>query len=259
MELMEPLSEHQVIANLQQREDASDRYYAAWWLGKMRSQHPEAVPLLLDTLSALDNNPVDDEERGVALNAIRALGLLLNPTASAPLIRLLSSKDYTVREEAARSLGAMQTQAALPKMCQLLRSGPTESGREQLGSSTLQEPCEALLEALGNIGVNTPDVLSVITPFSSHPRPLVRAAACRALLQLMKEQRWAVELEKLLQHPEPLVRRGVLLDLGATGWSAALPAIESASVEASLKLVALRGLAEQCDDTQVLDAMDRLL
>jgi phycocyanobilin lyase alpha subunit len=75
----------------------------------------------------------------------------------------------------------------------------------------------------------------------------------------MKEQRWANELEQLLQHPEPLVRRGVLLDLGASGWTAALPAIEDASVEASLKLVALRGLAEQSDDIKVLDVMDRLL
>ena len=256
---MEPLSEHQVIANLRQQEDASDRYYAAWWLGKMRSQHPDAVPLLLGTLSALSEDPVNEEDRGVALNAIRALGLLLNPAANDPLIQLLSSTDYTVREEAARSLGAMQTKEALPQMCHLLRSGPAASGGEQVGSSTLNEPCEALLEALGNIGVSRPDVLNVITPFTNHPRPLVRAAACRALLQLMKEQRWAVELEKLLQHPEPLVRRGVLLDLGATGWTAALPAIESASVEASLKLVALRGLAEQSEDTKVLDAMDRLL
>ena len=99
----------------------------------------------------------------------------------------------------------------------------------------------------------------MITPFTDHPRPLVRSAACRALLQLLKEPRWAHEMQQLLQHPEPLVRRGVLLDLGATGWTAALPAIESASVEASLKLVALRGLAEQSDDTKVLDAMDRLL
>ena len=256
---MEPLSEYQVIANLRQQEDASDRYYAAWWLGKMRSQHPDAVPLLLATLSALNNDPVDEEDRGVALNAIRALGLLLNPAAIEPLIQLLSSTDYTVREEAARSLGAMKTKAALPEICQLLKSGPSASGGEQVGSSTLKEPCEALLEALGTIGVNNPDVLNVITPFSTHPRPLVRAAACRALLQLMKEPRWAMELEKLLHHPEPLVRRGVLLDLGATGWTAALPAIEAASVEASLKLVALRGLAEQSDDTKMLDAMDRLL
>ena len=256
---MEPLSEHQVIANLRQQEDASDRYYAAWWLGKMRSQHPDAVPLLLGTLSALSDDPVNEEDRGVALNAIRALGLLLNPAANDPLIQLLSSTDYTMREEAARSLGAMKTTAAAPHMCQLLSGGPAAAGREQLGSSTLQEPCEALLKALGNIGISHPDVLRVITPFTDHPRPLVRSAACRALLQLLKEPRWAHEMQQLLQHPEPLVRRGVLLDLGATGWTAALPAIESASVEASLKLVALRGLAEQSDDTKVLDAMDRLL
>ena len=256
---MEPLSEHQVIANLRQQEDASDRYYAAWWLGKMRSQHPDAVPLLLGTLSALSDDPVNEDQRGVALNAIRALGLLLNPNANEPLIQLLGSKDYTVREEAARSLGAMKTTAAVPHMCQLLSGGPAAAGREQLGSSTLQEPCEALLKALGNIGISHPDVLRVITPFTDHPRPLVRSAACRALLQLLKEPRWAHEMQQLLQHPEPLVRRGVLLDLGAAGWTPSLQAIESATVEASLKLVALRGLAEQSDDTNVLDAMDRLL
>ena len=51
----------------------------------------------------------------------------------------------------------------------------------------------------------------------------------------------------------------MLLDLGASGWTAALPAIEAASVEASLKLVALRGLAEQSNDIKVLAVMDRLL
>ena len=256
---MEPLNEHQVIANLRQQEDASDRYYAAWWLGKMRSQHPDAVPLLLGTLSALNDDPVNEEDRGVALNAIRALGLLLNPAANDPLIQLLSSTDYTMREEAARSLGAMKTTAAAPHMCQLLSGGPAAAGREQLGSSTLQEPCEALLKALGNIGISHPDVLRVITPFTDHPRPLVRSAACRALLQLLKEPSWAHEMQQLLQHPEPLVRRGVLLDLGAAGWTPALQAIASATVEASLKLVALRGLAEQSDDIAVLDVMDRLL
>ena len=75
----------------------------------------------------------------------------------------------------------------------------------------------------------------------------------------MSCSQWAEELETLLEHPEPLVRRGALLDLGATGWTAALPAIKTAAVEASLKLVALRGLAECSDDTAVLDAMDDLL
>ena len=55
-------------------------------------------------------------------------------------------------------------------------------------------------------------------------------------------------------------RRGALLDLGATGWIAAVPSIRTAAVEPSLKLVALREVAERNDDPDdVLDAMDRLL
>ena len=68
-----------------------------------------------------------------------------------------------------------------------------------------------------------------------------------------------MELKKLLNHPEPLVRRGALLDLGATGWLAAVPSIRTAAVEPSLKLVALRGLAEHSVDPEILDAMDGLL
>ena len=74
MDVMEPLTEDQVISNLSQVADPADQYYAAWWLGKMRSRHPEALPLLLQTLDALQQTPVNPDRRGVALNAIRALG-----------------------------------------------------------------------------------------------------------------------------------------------------------------------------------------
>ena len=48
--------------------------------------------------------------------------------------------------------------------------------------------------------------------------------------------------------------------LGATGWIAAMPSIRTAAVEPSLKLVALREVAERNDDPDdVLDAMDGLL
>ena len=91
MDVMEPLTEDQVISNLSQVADPADQYYAAWWLGKMRSRHPEAVPLLLQTLDALQQTPVDPDRRGVALNAIRALGeigglqSLLTPQSTADL------------------------------------------------------------------------------------------------------------------------------------------------------------------------------
>ena len=78
-------------------------------------------------------------------------------------------------------------------------------------------------------------------------------------MQLTGEASWGTQLIALLQHPEALVRRGALLDLGATGWTEAGPAISKAAVEPSLKLVALRGLAEHSEDPQLLDAMDELI
>ncbi len=256
---MKAFSEEQILDNLRQQDDTSAQYYAAWWLGKMRSQHRDAIPLLIHTLSALNKQPVDPDRRGVALNSIRALGLLRDASASGDLIRLLQSDDHSVREEAARSLGSMKDPGAIKPICQLLSGGIDKAGREQKGTALLREPCEALIEALGEIGDDSAMIQDTILPFCQHPRPLVRAAACRSLLQLTGCSQWAEELKTLLEHPEPLVRRGALLDLGATGWTAALPAIKTAAVEASLKLVALRGLAECSDDTAVLDAMDDLL
>ena len=259
MDVMEPLSETQVIQNLRQTEDPSAQYYAAWWLGKMRSHHPEAVPLLLNALHALEDVKVDPDRRGVALNAIRALGRLGDIRACPPLGTLLNSGDYAVREEAARSLGSLQDPSAVESIRTLLTSGIEGAGAEQAGSPLLNEPCEALLEALGDIGVSSPETMAVIQPFTRHPRPLIRAAACRALLQLTGDASWGNQLIELLQHPEALVRRGALLDLGATGWTAAGPAIGAAAVEPSLKLVALRGLAEHSEETEMLDAMDALI
>lgn len=256
---MEPLTESQVIHNLRQTEDPSAQYYAAWWIGKMRSRHPDAVPLLLATLEALDDSPVDPDRRGVALNAIRALGLLKDEGAAAALQDRLQSNDYSVREEAARSLGTMGARAAAETIRSLLASGVEGAGCEQPSSPLLQEPCEALLEALGDIGIKDAATLTTIKPFTRHPRPLICSAACRALLQLTGDSRWGEQLIQLLQHPDPLVRRGALLDLGATGWTAAVPTIRAAAVEPSLKLVALRGLAETSGDPQVLDVMDALL
>ena len=137
---MEPLSETQVIQNLRQTEDPSAQYYAAWWLGKMRSHHPDAIPLLLDTLGALDDTPVDPDRRGVALNAIRALGLLKDQRADAPLRDRLQSNDYNVREEAARSLGTMGSPGAAGAIRSLLASGVEGAGGEQPSSPLLQEP-----------------------------------------------------------------------------------------------------------------------
>ena len=130
----------------------------------------------------------------------------------------------------------------------------------------LREPCEALIEALGDIGDASESVLMAIEPFIDHDRPLIRSAAARALLQLSGDPRWGELLLELLRHSQLQVRRAALMDLGAVGWRPALEPIRATLAENSLKLIALRGLAEQGPEGRldedleaVLNVMDSLL
>jgi phycocyanobilin lyase alpha subunit len=263
----EPISEAEAIERLRQTQDSSQQYYGAWWLGRMRSQHPEAVPLL--QLALRQRKPRDPgagvEENAVARNAARALGKLA-PAAHAAipdLLDTLDDEDDGLREAAARALGDLKAAAAVDPLCRRLASGPAGAGALRPGTPRLQEPCEAMLEALGDIGVASPDVLLVVEPFVGHERPLIRSAAARTLLQLSGEGRWANVLLDLLEHPQLQVRRAALMDLGGAGWRPALGAIERTLAENSLKLIALRGLVEQGrgepGEEALLACMDALL
>ncbi|MFM7087190.1 MAG: HEAT repeat domain-containing protein [Cyanobium sp.] len=262
-----PIDETEALARLRS-DDPSAQYYAAWWLGRHRSRHPEALPLLLTALR--QRRPRDPgagvEENAVARNAARALGKLGDGAAVPDLLLCLEDEDDGLREAVARALGELRAEAAVPSLVRRLASGPSVAGAPRHDSPRLLEPCEALLEALGEIGVATAEVLAVITPFTGHDRPLIRSAACRALLQLSADPRWASELVQLLQHPQLQVRRAALMDLGASGWRPALEAIRLTLAENSLKLIALRGLVEQgsrheaaISSETVLLAMDGLL
>ena len=242
----EPISEAEALRRLRQTEDQSSQYYAAWWLGRMRSRHPEAVPLLQAALR--QRQPRDPaagvEHNAVARNAARALGKLGDANAIPDLLATLDDEDDGLREAAARALGDLRAQAAVAPLCARLASGPSGAGAPLPNSPRLREPCEALIEALGDIGLASNSVLSVIKPFADHDRPLIRSAACRALLQLSGEPRWGERLLELLRHPQLQVRRAALMDLGAVGWRPALEPIRATLAENSLKLIALRGLAE---------------
>ena len=271
----DPISEEEALRRLRLSDDPSAQYYAAWWLGRNRSTHPEAVPLLQEALR--QRRPRDPgagvEENAVARNAARALGKLGVPAQAAisDLLATLNDDDHGLREAAARALGELRAEAAVEPLRQRLASGPAVAGAQQPGTPRLQEPCEALLEALGEIGVTEPSVLAVIEPFVEHERPLIRSAACRALLQLTGESQWGDQLVALLQHEQLQVRRAALMDLGAAGWRQALEPISATLAENSLKLIALRGLVEQgsgagphaaipdAATVAVLDAMDALL
>ena len=266
----EPITEEEALRRLRLSDDPSAQYYAAWWLGRNRSRHPEAVPLLQEALR--QRRPRDPgagvEENAVARNAARALGKLAAPAAAAipDLLDTLEDTDHGLREAAARALGELRAVAAVEPLCRRLVSGPAVAGAMQPGTPQLQEPCEALLEALGEIGVAEPVVLAAIRPFVEHDRPLIRSAACRALLQLTGEPHWGEQLVGLLQHQQLQVRRAALMDLGAAGWRPALEPIAATLAENSLKLIALRGLVENGVSAQtaggieaVLAAMDGLL
>jgi phycocyanobilin lyase alpha subunit len=261
----EPINEAEALRRLRQTDDQSLQYYAAWWLGRMRSRHPDTVPLLRAALR--QRQPRDPgggvEHNAVARNAARALGKLGNSSVVPDLLAALEDDDDGLREAAARALGELRAPDAVEPICARLASGPAGAGAPQNNSPKLQEPCEALIEALGAIGAADPWVVGVIEPFSSHDRPLIRSAAARALLQLTAEGRWGEVLLELLEHPQLQVRRAALMDLGAVGWRPALEPIRATLAENSLKLIALRGLVEQGSGDPgleaLLGAMDDLL
>jgi len=263
----EPINEQEALARLRQSDDPSMQYYGAWWLGRNRSRHPEAVPLLIAALQ--QRRPRDPgagvEENAVARNAARALGKLAPAALEAvpELLAALGDPDDGLREAAARALGDLGAPEAVVPICARLAGGPAVAGARQDSCPRLVEPCEALLEALGDIGVAEPDVLAVIEPFTGHDWPLIRSAAARALLQLSGEPRWAEPLLALLGDSQLQVRRAALMDLGAAGWRPAVDAISTTLAENSLKLIALRGLVEngsgEPDDDALLAAMDALL
>ena len=241
-----PISEAEALQRLRQQEDASQRYYAAWWLGRMRSTHPDTVPLLLEALiDALAAASGDPDRLFVARNATRALGKLRAGEALAALQQALDHDDHGLRESAARSLGELGNPAALPRlMARLERPGAADPDG---GGLRLQEPCEALIEALGELGARRPDdaLVTLLQTFQNHPRPVIRSASARALLQVTGDDRWAEPMLALLGAGQLQVRRAALMDLGACGWRPAAEALAGCLAENSLKLIALRGLVER--------------
>ena len=266
-EMADPIDEAEALRRLRASDDPSAQYYAAWWLGRHRSQHPDTLPLLLAAMRQRRARQLGDgvEENAVARNATRAVGKL-GPSASAAipvLLELLDDPDYGLREAAARSLGELKAKVALPSLVARLRSGPNVAGARAADSANLVEPCEALLEAIGDLGSSDDEVIGVLESFLTHERPVVQSSACRSLLQLTQEPRWGERLKTLLLHPQLQVRRAALMDLGATGWRPATQAIAETLAENSLKLIALKGLVESSPsdgfDEEIFDVMDGLL
>lgn len=228
----------QAISNLQQTEDTSARYYAAWWLGRFRVQDERAFEALI---MALEDESDRSPDGGYPLrrNAAKALGKLGYPQAVTPLLQALHCPDYYVREAAVRGLAELQDQRAIGPLMDLLAGG-VSAAQWVLDKPHLTQPYEAILEALGSLGATA--AIGEIEPFLEHFSPKVQYAAARSLYQLTRNPQYGDHLIQALQGPDLQLRRSAMMDLGASGYLPGASAIATTFTENSLKLIALRDL-----------------
>ncbi|MEL6249503.1 MAG: HEAT repeat domain-containing protein [Cyanobacteria bacterium J06648_16] len=266
----QPLTLDQALTNIHQTEDTGLRYYAAWWLGRMRVNTAEAVTALVTALhDEADRSP--DGGYPLRRNAAKALGKLGDLGAVPALIDCLDCSDYYVRESAAQALEALGDTSAILPLLRLLAGG-VEAAVSVPGKPHLVQPYNAILEALGTLGqaVGDAELATRIAPFLTHTVPNVRNAAARALYQLTGDASYAERLVRVLQDDQLQLRRAALMDLGAIGYAPAAAAIATTLAENSMKLMALRGVLEanlkaEGDDTvsdttqHILALMDDLL
>lgn len=230
----------QAIANLQQREDLGQRYYAAWWLGKFRVRQNEAIDALLDALEdEVDRTP--DGGYPLRRNAATALGKLGDRRVVPALICCLDCEDYYVRESAVQALEMLGDPTGIPALLTLLDGG-VAAAVSQPGKPHLVQPYAAIIEALGTLQAT--EAIAVIQPFLDHSQEKVQYSAARAMYQLTKELSYATKLMEALLDDRLQLRRSALMDLGAIGYLPAAEAIAETLAENSLKLISLKGLLE---------------
>ncbi len=237
-----PLTVDQALININQTADPGLRYYAAWWLGKMRIRQPEAIDALLVALEdKTDRSP--DGGYPLMRNVVTALGKIGQGDGRVvpALINCLRCDDYYVREKAAQSLESLGDSVAVPSLVNLLDGG-VATAVQVPGKPHLVQPYNAILEALGTLG-NT-ELTTTIAPFLDHDVPQVRNAAARAMYQITGDPQYAERLVNVLSHDQLQLRRAALMDLGDIGYLAGADAIANTLAENSMKLIALKGVLE---------------
>ncbi|MEL6161634.1 MAG: HEAT repeat domain-containing protein [Cyanobacteria bacterium J06623_5] len=259
------LTVSQAIANLKQTSDKGDRYYAAWWIGRFRVSHPEAICALLDALED-ETDLAPDGGFPLRRNAARALGKVGDQSVVPALMDCLSCADYYVREAAAQSLEMLNAKESLGSLVGLLAGG-VEAAVDVPGKPHLTQPYNAILEAIGRLG--SPETVVQVAPFLDHAVPQVKNAAARAMYQLTGLGHYADILLETLRCDDLQLRRSALLDLGEIGYLPAAEAIAQTLAENSIKLIALKGLLEReieragelvsADARRVMTLMDGLL
>ena len=229
------------IADLQQTEDTSKRYYAAWWLGNQGVTDEAARQALIEALAdETDRSP--DGGYPLRRNAAKALGKVGHSAAVEPLVNCLACEDYYVRESAAQALAALGDRRAIAPLVALLAGG-VAAAIAVPGKPHLVQPYDAILEALGALGATT--AIAAVEPFCHHETVRISYSAHRAMYQLTGEDRYAEVLVQALQGRELQLRRSALMDIGAIGYYPAARPVAETLAENSLKLISLKGIVER--------------
>jgi phycocyanobilin lyase alpha subunit len=228
------------IAHLQQTDDPSLRYYAAWWIGRFRVREPVAIATLVDALyDESDRSP--DGGYPLRRNAAKALGKVGDSSVVPALITALACEDYYVRESVAQSLEMLGDRRAVVPLMQLLAGG-LEQAQRVVGKPHLVQPYEAIIEALGTLGAK--EAIPAISPFLEHFLEKIQYAAARAMYQLTGNAQYGERLVMALKGLDLQLRRSALMDLGSSGYLEGAEVIAQTYAENSLKLVAMKGLLE---------------
>jgi phycocyanobilin lyase subunit alpha len=221
--------------------DLGLRFYSAWWLGRFQVKSPLAIKRLIQALKDEDDR-TEDGGYPFRRNAARALGKLDAQESVPALIEALDCDDYYVREAAAQSLEMLGDRSAIPILVKRLSNGLLGNDlNPQIPD--LQEPYDALIEALGSL--NAQENIQSVAPFLNHPLPRVQYAADRAMYQLTGDATYGNLLIEALQGNDLQLRRAALSDVGAIGYLPAADAIAETLAENSLKLIALKGVLEK--------------
>ncbi len=234
--------------------DSSARYYAAWYLGHLKS--PESLNILVWALQ-------DDEDRtelgGYPLRrrAAEALGRIGDLRAVPPLLEALNCSDIYVRDSAVWALGELADLRAIPPLLTLLQvetEQPYESLIESLGKLVQKAKAESSLDDPALLA----EIESTIRAYLSHRSERVRCAAARTLYLFTSEDQYGQLIMGSLKHPDVHVRRGAAFDLAEIAYFPAATAIAQADLTNNLKVHTLKRMVDLSPDKDT-DALEGVL
>jgi phycocyanobilin lyase subunit alpha len=231
--------------------DSSARYYAAWYLGHLKS--PESLDVLI---WALQDERDRTELGGYPLRrrAAEALGRIGDLRAVSHLMEALDCPDIYVRDAVVWALGELGDPQAIPALLALLKA-------------ETEQPYEPLIEALGKLAQKAKSELSLdefteiestIRSYLRNRSERVRCAAARTLYLFTGEDQYGQLIMGSLKHPDVHVRRGAAFDLAEIAYFPAAEAIANADLTNNLKVHTLKRMVDLSPDKDT-DALGGVL